>query len=315
MKEFIKKITDIREFMLVSVIVVFFIAMTFSTPIFLTSANLLAVLLGFSLEAIIAVAMTMLLISGGFDMSVGSIVGISGMLSAICMKSGIPVPLAILVGLLSGMVVGLFNGFIIAKVGINPFITTLATQSAIRGLVLVIGKENKSSLPHSFTILGQGKIFGIQSLVIIAIVLVIVGDILLRKSRFFRQNYYIGGNEKSAILSGINVVGMKIFNYTLSGVMAAFAGILLAARLDSATMLAGTGMEFRVITAVIIGGASLSGGEGTVFGAFLGSLLMGLISDALTLLGIDVRWNQFVIGATLLTAVLIDYYSQKRKAR
>lgn len=315
MKALIKKITDVREFMIFSVIVVFFVVMTFASPYFLTSANLLAVMLGLSVEAIIAVAMTVLLISGGFDMSVGSVVGFSGIIAGISMKSGVPVPAAILLGIFVGLCVGLINGFVIAKVGINPFIATLATQSAIRGLVLVVGKQNISGFPKSFTVLGQGKIFGVQSLIIIAVILIIVGDILLRRSRFFRQNYYIGGNPKSALLSGINVRKITMFNYALAGTMAAIAGVLMSARLDSATLLSGDGMEFRIITAVIIGGASLAGGEGTVFGAFLGALLMGLITNALTLLGIDVRWNKFVVGIALLLAVMIDNYTQRRKAK
>lgn len=315
MRTLIKRITDIRESMILSIIIVFFILMTIASPFFLTTQNLLAVLLGLSVETIIAMSMTILLISGAFDLSVGSIVGFAGIIAGISMKAGLPVPVAIIFGIAIGTLIGLFNGVIIAKVGINPFITTLGTMSAIRGLVLVVGKTNISGFPKSFSVLGQGKIFGIQSLIIIAVIFVIVTDILLRKSRFFRQNYYIGGNEKSAILSGIKVTKIKIFNYALSGTMAGIAGILMTSRLDSATLLSGDGMEFRIITAVIIGGASLNGGEGTAFGAFLGSLLMALISNALTLLGVDVRWNKFVIGAALLLAVIIDNYSQKRKLK
>jgi ribose transport system permease protein len=138
---------------------------------------------------------------------------------------------------------------------------------------------------------------------------------LLRKSRFFRQNYYIGGNEKAARLSGIPVDKMKILSYTLTGLLAGIAGIVMTARLGSASVTAGSGLELRVITAVIIGGASLQGGEGTVVGAFLGSLLMALITNALTLLGVDVYWQTFVIGATLLVAVLIDRLGKLRKER
>lgn len=315
MKGFIKKVTDIREFMTLSIILIFFVAMTFASPFFLKADNLLAVMLGLSVETIIAVAMTVLLISGGFDLSVGSVAAFAGIIAAISMRAGLPVFIAIVLGLVVGGAIGLFNGFVIARVGINPFITTLATMMAIRGLVLVVGKTNISGFPESFTILGQGKFFGIQSLIIIAVIIVIVGDILLRRSRFFRQNYYIGGNEKAAVLSGIKVTRIKIFNYVLSGLMAAFAGILMTARLDTASLTAGDQMEFRIITAVIIGGASLSGGEGTAFGAFLGALLMALISNALTLLGVDVRWNKFVIGGALLLAVIIDNYSQKKKLK
>jgi len=315
MKELVKKVTDIREFMILTIIVLFFIAMTFASPYFLTADNLLAVLLGLSVKTIIAISMTILLISGGFDLSVGSVAAFAGIIAAICMRAGMPVPVAILLGLLVGGAIGFFNGFIIAKVGINPFITTLATMMAVRGLVLVVGKTNISGFPYSFIILGQGKFLGVQSLIIIAIIVVIIGDILLRRSRFFRQNYYIGGNEKAALLSGIRVTNIKIFNYSLSGLMAAFAGILMTSRLDTASLTAGDQMEFRIITAVIIGGASLNGGEGTALGAFLGALLMALITNALTLLGVDVRWNKFVMGATLLIAVIIDNYSQRKKLK
>jgi ribose transport system permease protein len=315
MRELVKKVTDIREFMILAIIAVFFIVMTFASPYFLNADNLLAVMLGLSVETIIAVSMTVLLISGGFDLSVGSIAAFAGIISAICMRAGSPVAVAILLGIVVGGAIGLFNGFIIAKVGINPFITTLATMMAVRGLVLVVGKTNISGFPYSFIILGQGKFFGVQSLIIIAVITVIIGDILLRKSRFFRQNYYIGGNEKAAMLSGIKVNSIKMFNYCLSGLMAAFAGILMTSRLDTASLTAGDQMEFRIITAVIIGGASLNGGEGTALGAFLGALLMALISNALTLLGVDVRWNKFVIGGTLLLAVIIDNYSQKKKLK
>lgn len=154
-------------------------------------------------------------------------------------------------------------------------------------------------------------VLGIQTPIIIAAVLIVVGDILLRRFRFFRQNYYIGGNERAARLSGIAVDRMKTLAYVLTGLFAGLAGIVMTSRLGAASMTAGTGLELRVITAVIIGGASLQGGEGTVLGAFLGSLLMALITNALTLLGVDVYWQTFVIGATLLAAVMIDQLGKK----
>ena len=154
----------------------------------------------------------------------------------------------------------------------------------------------------------------VQNPIWIALVLVLIGDILLRKSRFFRQNYYLGGNERAAFLSGIRVERLKIFNYALTGMLAAVAGIIMTARLGTASVTAGTGLELAVISAVIIGGASLKGGEGTVLGSFLGSLLMGILVGALTLLGVDVYWNTLVIGATLLIAVLIDNLGRRRRS-
>ena len=202
--------------------------------------------------------------------------------------------------------------FIIAEIGINPFITTLGMMSLGRGMLMVVTNgQNISGLPRSFTILGQGTIFGIQYPILVSLALVIIGDFLLRKSRFFRQNYYIGGNEKAAILSGISVKKIKIFNYMLTGFLAALAGIIITARLGSASTTAGKGLELRVISAVIIGGASLKGGVGTVAGAFLGALLMSIIISSINLLGIAMNWIDFAIGATLLLAVMADKFSTK----
>ncbi len=314
MINWLKNLVKQREFVITLIVVALFIMMTFASPYFLTNANLLAVMLGLSLEAIIAVAMVHLMVTGGFDMSVGSIVAFTGATTALILRAGVPVVLAVLLGLILGAAIGLFNGLIVAKIGINPFVTTLSSLSLYRGLTLIVTRgQNVTGLPAAFKAIGQAKFAGIQTPIIISVVLLIIGDILLRKSRFFRQSYYIGGNEHAARLSGIAVDKIKILAYVLTGLFAAISGIVMTARLGSASVTAGTGLELRVITAVIIGGASLSGGEGTVLGAFLGTLLMGLISNALTLTGVDVYWQTFVTGATLLTAVLIDTLSKKYK--
>lgn len=314
--EFIKKVTKLREFMIFIIVLAVFVIMSFASPYFLSAANLLALLLSLSLTAIIAVGMTNLMVSGGFDMSVGSIVAFTGAAVALLMQNGIPVYLAVLFGLIIGALIGLFNGIIVAKIGINPFVTTLASLSLFRGLTLIITQgQNISGLSEAFMKIGQKDFLGIQAPIWYAVLLVIIGDILLRKSRFFRQNYYIGGNEKAARLSCISVDKMKILGYVMTGLLAGFAGIVMTARLSTASVTAGTGMELQVITAVIIGGASLQGGEGTVVGAFLGCLLMGLITNALNLLNVDVYWQTFVTGATLLTAVLIDRMGKVRKMK
>ena len=314
--EFIKRLMRQREFMIFVIVAGMFIIMSFASPYFLNQGNLLALLLGLSLEALIAVAMTNLMVSGGFDMSVGSLLAFTGAAVAMLIKLGLPVPLAVLAGLLTGASAGLFNGFTVAIIGINPFVTTLASLSLFRGLTMIITQgKNISPLPAGFNAIGQTKWLGIQSPIWITLIFIILGDIMLRKSRFFRQNYFIGGNEKTARLSGIPVSKMKILNYVLTGLFAGFAGIILTARLGAASVTSGTGLELKVITAVIIGGASLAGGEGTVLGAFFGSLLMALIVNALTLLGVDVYWQTFVIGATLLIAVLIDRLGKIRREK
>jgi ribose transport system permease protein len=310
----LRRLTNFREFMILAILAAGCIVMSFLSPTFMTPGNWSALLLQVSVEVIVAIGMTILLVSGGFDLSVGSTFAIGGAVTAMAMVSGVPTILAIAIGLLIGTTIGFINGFIIARIGINPFVTTLAMMSIVRGMLLVITRGgNISGLPADFRFIGEGHVFGVQNPILIALFMVFIGDILLRKSAFFRQNYYLGGNEHAAVLSGIRVDRLKIFNYALTGFLAAFAGIIMTARLRSASVTAGTGLELKVISAVIIGGASLKGGEGTVLGAFLGALLMGILVGALTLLGVDVYWNTLVIGATLLVAVLIDNFGRRRR--
>lgn len=312
----LKQLTQFREFFLVIIILVLGLGVSLRSEVFLTRDNLLALLLGLAVESIVAVGMTILMVSGGFDLSVGSTMAMTGAVAAYCLAGGIPVPLSIAIALTVGAVIGVANGLIIARVGINPFITTLGMMSIIRGVLLVITHgTNITGLPESFKVIGQGNLCGIQYPIIIAALLLIVGDVALRKTRFLRQNYYLGGNEKAARLSGIPVGALKVFNYALIGFLAALAGVVMTARLGSASVTAGTGLELKVIAAVIIGGASLQGGEGTVLGAFLGALLMAVLMNALTLLGVDVYWNTLVTGATLLLAVFIDTVSRRRGAK
>ena len=309
-----KKIFFFREIMILLVILLAGMIMSFLSPVFLTFDNLMAILLSLSIESIVVIGMTILLVSGGFDLSVGSTVALSSAVTAMSMTSGVPIVISIVFGLCVGTLIGIINGVIVAKMKINPFITTLGMMSVARGFLLVVTRaRNIAGLPPAFKALGQNNLFGVQYPIIIAIVFIIVGDTLLRRSRFFRQNYYIGGNERAAVLSGIDVTFLKIFNYALTGFLAALAGIIMTARLGAASVTAGTGLELKVISAVVIGGASLQGGEGTVFGSFLGCLLMAIIVNSLTLLGVDIYWNTLVIGATLLVAVMIDTLGKKRK--
>jgi ribose transport system permease protein len=307
------RLTKQREFIIFIIVIVVFIFMSFASSIFLTKGNMLALLLSLSIESVMAVGMANLMVSGAFDMSVGSILGFTGVITAMTLRAGAPVLLAVVLALGAGMGIGLWNGFIVAKLKINPFVTTLSTLSIFRGLTFVFTKgRNIAGLPQAFKMIGQARIGGIQLPIIYAIIIIIIGDIMLRNSRFLRQNYYIGGNQNAALLSGIKVDRMLIFNYVLTAVLAAFAGIVFTARMGSASTQAGTGWELRVITAVILGRASLRGGAGTVLGAFLGVFLMALISNALTLLGVDVYWQQFVVGVVLIAAVVIDTLGRSR---
>jgi ribose transport system permease protein len=304
---FLKRLTRQREFVIFLIVLVVFIGMSFASNVFFTESNILSVLLSLSIESVMAVGMVVCMVGGGFDMSVGSVLGFTGIIVAELLTSGVPTAPAVAIALLGGVIIGLWNGFIIAKLKINPFVTTLSSLSIFRGLSYVITSgRNISGLPDGFQAIGQLRPFGVQLPIVYAVVLLIVGEIVLRNSRFFRQYYYIGGNERAARLSGINVDRMTVFAYVLTAFLAAFAGIIFTARMGSASCQAGTGWELRVITAVILGGASLKGGAGTVLGTFLGVLLMALITNALTLLGVDIYWQQFVVGVVLISAVVID---------
>ena len=312
----LRRLAGQREFGIFAVIATIVVIMSFASPVFLNVRNLQALLLTASGEAVLAVGMTILMVSGAFDLSIGSVVGLVGVTIGVLIRQGVPLGLALLIGLGVGATTGLFNGLVIAKGGINPFIVTLASLSMFRGLTYVVANgQQQTQLGAAFNSIGQGHWLGIQLPIWYALVFVVVGDFALRRRRFFRQNYYIGGNEKAARLSGIPVDRVKVINYVIMGVTAAFASIVLTARMSAATVYSGTGLELRVITAVIIGGASLSGGEGTVLGSFLGVLLMVMVTNIMTLLSVSVYWQQFVIGAILLGAVTLDTINVRRRER
>lgn len=309
-------IAAVREFSLILVLVIFGLIMTFISPVFLTWPNIEAILLGLSVEGTIAIGMVVLLISGGLDLSVGSTLAFTGVVTGLALMSlGLPSPVAILVGLLAALAVGLANGMLVSKLKINPFITTLGMLTTVRGLLLVLAHGRAVlNLPVAFTVIGQGRLFGVQYPIYIMLILVIVADLLMRNSRFFRQTYYIGANERAARLSGINVDLVKILNYCLVALLAGVAGLLITARFGSSSVTVGSGVELRVLTACIIGGASLSGGEGSVLGAFLGALFMGVLANSLNLMGVDVYWQNLFTGLILIIAVVVDVINERRKS-
>lgn len=316
-KSFIKKIFEARESVLVLLIILGSIVLSIVSKKFFTFGNIKAIFLGLSVEAMIAAGMAILLVSGGLDLSIGSTMALSGVITCLCINSGIPVIISIIIGLIVGALIGLISGTIISRWQINPFIVTLGMMQIVRGFVLIFAKGvTVINLPDSYTVIGQGMVGGpkgIQIPIILTLVIVIVFDLLLRKTKFFRQSYYVGGNEKAAIMTGIKVKKVKITNYIIVSVLAALAGIVMSARLASASTNIGLGLEMKVITACVIGGASLSGGEGTVLGAFLGSLLMAIIINALNMMGVDVYWQNVMTGAILIFAVVLDTVLKRRR--
>lgn len=305
---------DIRELTLIVLIVAIIIVMANANPYFLSFSNFRAVAVGMAPTAIIVIGMAILLASGGFDLSVGSVMALSSTVVAMLLLSGMPIPLAVLCGLLLGAVAGVFNGVLVTGLGINPLIATLGTMSIARGIALVLTEGfSLSSLPESFGWVGKATVGGFPVMVLITILLVAVFDMAVRHTRFFRQVYFIGANEKAAMLSGIHVTRVRIILYALTGVLAALAGVLLASRLMSGTPTAGNGIELQVLAAAVIGGASLRGGEGTILGAFLGVVFVALINNTMTMLAVSIYWQMIVIGGVLVCAVALDMLIRSKR--
>ena len=288
------------------------------SPIFLTTSNIRTTAIGLSCNGIIAIGMTIALISGGFDLSVGSIMGLSAVLTVVFTSNGINVWLASLAAVVICSGVGAVNGFLIGKVGLNAFITTLGVQQITRGAVFVLTQGSSIGLPGdsgvaAFKKIGQDSIAGIPIIVMIFIVMVIIGDFLVKKSSAAMKVFYIGSNEKATILSGINTKLVKTNVYILTAFLSAIAGILTASRFGVATSNTGEGVEMTVISAAVIGGASLSGGKGTILGTVLGVIMLSIINNALVLFNVDVNWQSLISGVILILAIVVDHISQKRK--
>lgn len=309
----LRRLFEQRELSIFLIVLLVAAFLTWQSPNFLSRANLTALVLGLSFDGIMAVGMTVLLISGGFDLSIGATLALAGAVAGFGLtKLGVSAPVAVVLGLLTGCIVGLSNGLIVAKVGVNPLIATLGMQQIVRGIVfLLTAGYGIPNLPDSFNVLGQGKFLSFQIPIWIMLAVVITGEIMLRRSRFFRRSYFVGGNERSARLSGIDVDWVKISNYVLMGALAALAGILLTGRMGTASVSAGLGVDLRVISACVIGGASLAGGEGSVLGSLLGVILMALIFNGLNLLGINVYWQTIVVGLVLVLTVAADAISRR----
>lgn len=313
-RRILQAFVDIRELTLIALIAAIVIVMANINPYFLTFSNFRAVAVGMAPTAIIVIGMAILLASGGFDLSVGSVMALSSTVVAMLLLAGLPMSLAVGCGLVLGAVAGTINGVLITGLGINPLIATLGTMSIARGIALVLTEGfSVSSLPEAFAWIGKADLSGFPVIVLFTLVLVVVFDLAVRHTRFFRQVYFIGANEKAALLSGIHVTRVRIVAYALTGTLAALAGVLLASRLMSGTPTAGNGIELQVLAAAVIGGASLRGGEGTILGAFLGVVFVALINNAMTMLAVSIYWQMIVIGAVLVAAVALDMLIRGRR--
>jgi len=299
-----------RVFSLSASILLLCIIMTFIFPAqFPTIENFSQLLLNLSIDTIVAVGMMILLISGMFDLSVGSVVAFAGGLAGYLMYyHDVHFLLAIAAGLIGSVLIGFINGLLIAKAGINPMIQTLAMMGVVRGLALMLSGAGIQNFPYDFIYIGQSKLISIQAPVWYMLVIVLLFAFLVKRTVFFRRYYFIGSNEKAAKLSGIEVEKMKIWAFVISATLAGIAGILLASRLGAALSTSGRGLELRVITAVILGGASLSGGFGKIWGAFLGALFMAIINNLLIIARVSGYWQEIILGLILIAAVGLDQW-------
>ena len=284
------------------------------TPYFLTVSNLLNIAQQTSINAIIAVGMTFVIITAGIDLSVGSLVAFSGVILASVLQAGVPLPIAILIGLGVGLCCGMINGLLITHGRIPPFISTLGMMSVARGGALLYTQGRPvSGFSENFRYLATGEIFHIPVPVIIMAVVYIIAHFVLNRTKLGRYAYAIGGNEEAAILSGINVKLYKTMVYALCGMLSGLAALILTARLNSAQPIAGNMYELDAIAATVIGGTSLMGGEGTVWGTLIGALIMGVLRNGLNLLGVSSFIQQIVIGSVIIIAVLMDMALKKQR--
>ncbi|MFC7644927.1 ABC transporter permease [Streptosporangium lutulentum] len=288
-------------------LVVLAVAMSLLSGDFLTVTNLLNVGVQAAVTAVLAFGVTFVIITGGIDLSVGSVAALSAIVLAWTTTSaGLPWPLAILIALAVGLACGLVNASLIAYGKLPPFIATLAMLGIARGLALVISQGSPIQLPDAVTHLGDTIGDYLPVPVIVMVVMGVITAVILNRTYTGRAIYAIGGNEEAARLSGIKVNRQKLITYALSGAFAAVAGVVLASRLASAQPQAATGYELDAIAAVVIGGASLSGGKGRAFGTFVGALILAVLRNGLNLLSVSAFWQQVVIGVVIALAVLLD---------
>jgi ribose/xylose/arabinose/galactoside ABC-type transport system permease subunit len=280
---------------------------------FPTFANLSAVLRNLSLDGVLAVGMTLLFVGGTFDLSVGGTFSMVGVLVGWLLNDqGLPVPLAMALGLVSGATAGAINGLIATKVRVNALIATLATMGIYRGIAVLVGGSGIAFLPAGFSAFGQTRWLGMQVPFWLMLALAALGHWALAHTRTFRQYYYIGNNARAAHLSGIRVDRLHVLAFTLMGTLAGLAGMTFAARIGTAVSTAGDGAELRVITAVILGGASLQGGKGTVLGSLAGVLFIALVNNVLIIASVSSYWQSIVVGLVLVGAVALDAVVNRR---
>jgi len=306
----------LQKMVIVGVLILIVVTLSFLSKSFLTFTNLNNVTRQVAFVVITGCAVTPLMISGNFDLSIGSILGLTGMLSAFFVTMSIPLWLSIMLSTLVGSGIGLMNGLMVVKLRIPSIIATLGTMYAARGLALVItgGNSIHMGLGEKFILLGRGYLGWIPITFLIMVLTIFLFYFIESKTILGRYTYAIGGNKRTALLSGINVGSIVILLYLLVGSLTGFSGTLMASRLGVGQPMVGTGFEFDVIVAVVLGGTSIEGGEGSIFGMLIGAFIVGFIANGLNLLGIHSFYQSILKGVVLVGAVLLDQKFKERIA-
>lgn len=281
---------------------------------FLSTQNAFNILRQISTNMLIACAMTMVIILGGIDLSVGSIIALSGVIAAGCVsRYELPIVVALIAGAVIGLVIGVFNGFVICRTTIPPFIVTLATMNIARGLAKVYtGGSPVRVVTKEWQFIGAGYIGPVPVPVIIMIIVIIITALLMNKTKLGRHIYAVGGNTQAAEFSGIKVARVKFIVHAYAGLMAGLAGIILASRMYSGQPTAGEGAEMDAIAAVVVGGTSMAGGSGKIGGTIIGALIIGVLNNGLNLMNVNSFWQDVVKGVVILLAVFIDYIRNRK---
>ncbi|GMQ58993.1 hypothetical protein AN1V17_33900 [Vallitalea sediminicola] len=289
------------------------IVMTLIKPVFINTSNIINIFKQVAVIGTIAYGVTLIIITGGIDLSSGSVVALVGVVVASFSAPGDNIIIAIIIGLLVGALCGAINGIVLSYTGIPPFIATLGMMTIARGAALLYTNGRPiSNIDESLLVLGTGKIGPVPIAVIIFLLAGLLTHIILRKSTFGKSIYAIGGNEQAAIVCGLNVKKIKILIYTFAGLMSAVGGIVLTARVSSGNPTAGLSYELDAIASAVIGGTSLSGGVGYISGTIIGALIIGVLNNGLTLIGVSPYWQQVVKGLIIVGAVILDAYKNKR---
>jgi ribose transport system permease protein len=294
---------------------ILFIALSIASPYFLTANNLASVARQTAVFNTMALGMTIVIVAGGIDLSVGSILGLSGLVGTMALEAGYPIFVGVLVGIAVGTVCGFLNGLMITRLRINAFIVTLGTLGIYRGVALIISNGLPvHRIPSGFAFLGEGNLLGVPFVVWLLVLCAVATHVVLESTRLGRYAFAIGSNPVAAVYAGIPVAFHTAAVYAIGGALTGLAGMIEASRLMTGQPTAGLGYELEAIAAVVIGGGSLNGGEGSVVGTLIGAFIMGLLSNGSDLLNISNYWQQVIIGSVIILAVTLDEFRKRRTA-